>query len=52
MGLHASLTYRYSEHIYLRAFGAIKELTGGVADSPIVQNKTPLLVGIGAAYHF
>lgn len=52
VGLHASLTYRYSEHIYLRAFGAVREFTGGVADSPIVQNKTALVIGMGAAYHF
>lgn len=52
VGLHAALTYRFSEHILLHAFGQIKELTGDAADSPIVQDKTQSLAGLGLAYRF
>lgn len=52
VGLHASLIYHYSEHILLRGFAAVKELTADAADSPIVQSKTQGLVGFGVAYHF
>jgi outer membrane scaffolding protein for murein synthesis (MipA/OmpV family) len=36
----------------LRGFAGVKELTGDIAGSPIVQSKTQGLVGLGAAYHF
>lgn len=52
VGLHATLTYRLSDHILLHAFGEAKELTGDTADSPIVENKTQSLAGLGIAYHF
>ncbi len=52
VGLHTSLTYYYSDHLLLRGFASVKELTGDIANSPIVQSKTQALVGIGAAYHF
>jgi outer membrane protein len=52
VGLHAILTYHYSEHILLRTFANVKELTGDIASSPIVQRKTQTLVGTGVAYHF
>jgi len=45
-------TYHYYEHILLRTFANVKQLTGDVANSPIVQSKTQGLIGIGAAYHF
>lgn len=52
VGLHAVLTYRLSDHILLHAFGQMKELTGDVANSPIVKAKTQSLAGLGIAYHF
>jgi outer membrane protein len=51
-GLHAILTYYYTQHVLLRGFAGVKELTGDIAGSPIVQSKTQGLVGLGAAYHF
>jgi MipA family protein len=51
-GVHASATYRYSEHVFVRAFANVKELTGDDANSPIVQSKTQAAVGLGAGYHF
>lgn len=50
-GLHAALTYHLSDHLLIRAFGGIKELTGDPAKSPIVQNKTQTQFGMGIAYH-
>jgi MipA family protein len=52
VGLHASLTYFYTEHVLLRAFGRVEELVGDIAASPIVRDKTQELIGVGAAYHF
>lgn len=52
VGLHAGLTYRFSDHILVHAFGQVKELTGDIANSPIVQNKTQSLAGLGLAYRF
>jgi MipA family protein len=51
-GLHAVLTYRYSEHIVVVGLATVKELTGDIADSPIIESKTQGLVGLGVAYHF
>lgn len=52
VGFHAILTYRYSEHILFRAFGDVRQFTGSVAASPIVQSKTQAVIGFGVAYHF
>jgi outer membrane scaffolding protein for murein synthesis (MipA/OmpV family) len=52
VGFHASLTYHYSEHILVRAFADIKELTDDDAKSPIVESKAQGQGGIGIAYHF
>lgn len=52
VGLHANLTYFYSENILLRMFASIEQLTGDDANSPIVQNKMQSLIGFGVAYHF
>jgi outer membrane protein len=51
-GVHATLTYHYSEHMILRAFGSIKNLTGDDANSPLVEDRTQSLFGVGLAYHF
>jgi outer membrane scaffolding protein for murein synthesis (MipA/OmpV family) len=48
----AALTYHYSQHVLLRGFATIKELTGSFADSPIVESKTQAVIGVGAGYHF
>lgn len=51
-GLLASATYRYSEHVFVRGFAGVKQLTDDDADSPIVQNRTQWSMGLGAGYHF
>lgn len=52
IGLHATLTYRASTHILLRAFARISDLTGTAAQSPIVARRGGVVVGAGVAYHF
>lgn len=52
VGLRASLTYNLSDHILLHSFGTMKQLIGEVSNSPIVQDKTQLLAGLGLAYRF
>jgi MipA family protein len=52
VGINANLTYRYSQHVFLRSFMDLRDLTGNIADSPIVENRTQWLIGFGAAYHF
>jgi|GEM_PF-2178382 len=52
LGLHAGLTYHLTDHVQLRAFGNLKEITGRMGDSPIVESRTQALFGVGAAYHF
>ena len=52
VGLNASLTYHYTEHVFLRPFIDLRQLVGEVSDSPIVQRKAQTLIGLGAAYHF
>jgi outer membrane scaffolding protein for murein synthesis (MipA/OmpV family) len=51
-GVHASLIYRYTEHFMLRAFASVKDLAGNDANSPIVENRTQSLLGVGLVYHF
>ena len=51
-GLHATLTYRFSDHILLHAFGRLSKLAGDDADSPIVEDKTQFFAGAGLGYHF
>lgn len=51
-GLHADISYRYSEHIFVHGLASVLRLTGDAADSPIVQNRTQVLVGMGVGYHF
>lgn len=51
VGLHAILTYRYSEHILFRAFGDVRQFSGSAANSPIVQSKVQAIIGVGGAYH-
>ena len=52
VGVHATLTYRASEHVLWRVFTNFKDLTGQAAESPIVERRTEFVVGFGAAYHF
>jgi MipA family protein len=52
VGLHANLTYRYTDHVLLRTFANLRDLTGDIRNSPIVERRTQLLVGAGLAYHF
>ncbi len=51
-GIHASLTYFYTQHFLLRALVSAKELAGDMSNSPIVQDKRQVLFGVGLAYHF
>lgn len=51
-GMHAGLNYRYSQHVFLRAFADVKWLTGETAGSPIVERSTQAVVGVGIAYRF
>jgi outer membrane protein len=52
VGVHASLTYRYSQHFLLRVFGNLSDITGDDGNSPIVENRAQALFGVGLAYHF
>jgi MipA family protein len=52
IGLHAGLTYRASKHFLWRMFGTVRDLTGDVAQSPIVEKRRQFLLGAGIAYHF
>ncbi len=51
-GLDTSLSWKQSEHVLVRAMANVHRLTGDAADSPLVQSKTQLVVGLGAAYRF
>ena len=52
VGVHANLTYRCTEHVLVRAFANLKDLTGDITNSPIVVRRTQLVIGAGLAYHF
>ena len=52
VGLNASLTYHCTGHVFLRSFIDLRQLTGEVSESPIIQRKAQALIGLGAAYHF
>ncbi len=52
VGAHATLTYRYTDHVLLRAFANLKQFTGDITNSPLVERRTQLLIGAGLAYHF
>jgi outer membrane protein len=51
-GLVLNLDYRYSEHILVRTFGEFRWFFGSAARSPIVQNNTQAIFGVGVAYNF
>jgi outer membrane scaffolding protein for murein synthesis (MipA/OmpV family) len=51
-GFRLSSSYDLSEHWKLRGIASLDELVGDAASSPIVQNKTQGLLGLGVAYHF
>ncbi len=51
-GMLVNLDYRFSEHILVRTFGEFRLLLGSDARSPIVQNKTQAIFGVGVAYSF
>lgn len=51
-GVHGSITYLLSDHLLLRGFASVKELTGNDADSPIVERRTQSVIGVGVAYRF
>lgn len=51
-GVHGSITYLLSDHLLLRGFASLKELTGNDADSPIVERRTQSVIGVGIAFRF
>lgn len=51
-GLLLNLDYRYSDHIVVRTFGEFRWLFGSAAKSPIVQDNTQAIFGVGIAYSF
>lgn len=52
VGAHAALTCSYTDHLLLRTFANVEELTGDITNGPLVQRRTQLLIGAGLAYHF
>jgi len=52
IGLHAGLTHRASQHILLRLFARLSNITGDAGRSPIVERRTQVAIGAGIAYHF
>ena len=52
VGLHGSATHFFSQHLLLRALVSFKDIVGDAANSPIVQDRTQVVVGVGLAYHF
>lgn len=52
IGLHADLTHRVTQHILLRFFARVSDITGDAAQSPSVERRTQIDVGAGIAYHF
>jgi outer membrane protein len=52
VGLHGTATYLFSQHLLLRALVSFKDIVGDAANSPIVQDRTQVVIGVGLAYHF
>ena len=52
VGIHGAATYFFSQHLLLRALVSFKDIVGDAANSPIVQDRTRVVLGIGLAYHF
>jgi MipA family protein len=52
VGVHARLNYLASPHVLIPVFAELKQLTGSVRDSPIVERRTVPFVGLGIAYRF
>lgn len=52
VGLHAELTHRVTQHLFLRFFARLSDITAQAAQSPIVERRTQVDVGAGIAYHF
>lgn len=52
VGIHGTATHFFSQHLLLRALVAFKDIVGDAANSPIVQDRTQVVFGVGVAYHF
>jgi outer membrane protein len=52
VGLHAAVNLRISEHLLVRTFLQTNRLIGNASRSPLVEDKTQTLAGVGVAYHF
>lgn len=52
VGVHADLTHRLTQHILLRFFARLSDITGNAAQSAIIERRAQVEVGAGIAYHF
>jgi MipA family protein len=52
VGIHGTATWLLSQHLLLRALVSFKDIVGEAANSPIVQDRTQVVFGVGLAYHF
>ncbi len=52
VGLHADLSYHYADHVILHGFATVQQLTDDAGNSPIVEDRTQALFGLGIGYHF
>lgn len=53
VGLSAELTWRLTEHLYLRSFASLRVLAGtGPSDSPLVRREFQPVIGSGIVYRF
>jgi outer membrane protein len=52
VGLHADLTHRLTQHLLLRFFARLSDITGDAAQSPVIERRAQFDVGAGIAYHF
>ena len=51
-GAHVIFSYRFSDSLFLRATGDVRQFEGDASHSPIIETKTQTFIGIGIGYHF
>lgn len=52
VGLHADVSYQYSKHIIFHGLASVQRLMNDAGDSPVVQDRTQMFIGLGVGYHF
>lgn len=52
VGIHATATHFFSQHVLTRALVSFKDIVGDDANSPIVEQRRQVIFGVGLAYHF